>query len=88
MIKLELDPDIRDLLYQKSQPFEFAKNEMIIQMGTVCKYVFFIEQGMVRNFYYDQNGHDVTHWFSSEKMMVYRRRKGLDFQTSFVYGIY
>jgi len=39
-------------------------------MGSVCKQIFLIEQGMFRNHYYDGKGNDITHWFAGKEMIV------------------
>ena len=57
-------------LIDEAEIVRFKKGETVIKMGSICNYLFLIEQGMLRNFYYDQKGKDITHWFSSEGMIV------------------
>ena len=71
MIKLDIDSfEIQNIFFKQAQQFKFGKNEIVVKTGTVCNYLFLIEKGMLRNYYYDKNGNDITHWFSSENMIV------------------
>lgn len=40
-------------------PMKFAKGEMILSEGEVCQNIYYIEQGLVRQFYF-KNGKEVT----------------------------
>ena len=40
-------------------PMKFSKGEMILREGEVCNHIYFIEQGLIRQFYY-KNGKEVT----------------------------
>ena len=40
-------------------PLKFAKGEMILKEGEVCRDIYFIDHGLVRQFYY-MNGKEVT----------------------------
>ncbi len=42
---------------------EFAKNEMILNEGCVCRYFYFLESGLVRFFVY-KDGDDITKFFT------------------------
>lgn len=65
-----LDSDLLHTILDKSEHLQFKRNEIVVRMGTVCNYLFIIEQGLLRNYYFDKKGHDITHWFSSEGMVV------------------
>lgn len=41
------------------------KGHLLIKAGTICNYVYFIEEGLSRTFYY-KDGKDVTDWISAE----------------------
>lgn len=47
------------------QPIKIAKGEMLMNEGEVCKNMYYVHRGMVRQFYY-KNGKDVTEHFSFE----------------------
>ncbi|MBS1689090.1 MAG: Crp/Fnr family transcriptional regulator [Bacteroidetes bacterium] len=44
---------------------ELSKGHLLIKAGTVCNYIYFIEAGLSRTFYY-KDGKDVTDWISAE----------------------
>jgi len=50
-------------------PFKMAKGDRILQEGEVCSHMYYVEKGMVRQFYY-KNGRDVTEHFSYEGRIV------------------
>ena len=50
-------------------PFKVAKGEKLLKEGDVCKFMYYVERGMVRQFYY-KNGRDVTEHFSYEGRIV------------------
>ncbi len=50
-------------------PYKVAKGEKLLKEGDVCKFMYYVEKGMVRQFYY-KNGRDVTEHFSYEGRIV------------------
>ncbi len=50
-------------------PFKVAKGEKLLKEGEVCKFMYYVERGMVRQFYY-KNSRDVTEHFSYEGRIV------------------
>jgi CRP-like cAMP-binding protein len=50
-------------------PFKLKKGETLVNRGEVCNYIFFIEKGMVRQFYFKYNK-DLTENFSYEGDML------------------
>jgi len=65
-----LESDAFNLLIENSELMTFQKGDIIIESGKICKYLFLIESGLLRNFYYDLKGNDITHWFAKEKMFA------------------
>ena len=55
-------------------PMKFQKGETILQEGTVCNALYFVEKGMVRQYYY-QNKKDVT---EKEKGMAEKMASSYD----------
>ena len=49
---------------------KFQKGDTILQEGQVCRNLYFVEKGMVRQFYY-KNNKDVTEHFSFEGRIVF-----------------
>ena len=50
-------------------PFKVAKGEKLLQEGEICKFMYYVDKGMVRQFYY-KGGRDVTEHFSYEGRIV------------------
>ena len=51
-------------------PIKVAKGELIFPEGQVCNAMYYVDRGMVRQFYY-KNGKDVTEHFSYEGRIVF-----------------
>ncbi|MBO4905748.1 MAG: Crp/Fnr family transcriptional regulator [Bacteroidaceae bacterium] len=51
------------------EPFKVSKNEKLMKEGEVCSYMYYVDRGMVRQFYF-KNGRDVTEHFSYEGRIV------------------
>ncbi len=58
-----LTPDeLTDILaHFKKQ--SLPKNQILVQQGEVCKALYFVEQGMGRSYYLNENGKEITQWF-------------------------
>ena len=57
-------------LIEQSERITFDKKELIVQPGKICDYLYLVETGILRSFYVDLNGNDVTHWFAQENMLM------------------
>ena len=51
-------------------PMKFSKGDTILEEGKVCRALYFVEKGMVRQYYY-KNKKDVTEHFSFEGRIVF-----------------
>ena len=51
-------------------PMKFQKGETVLPEGQICKAMYFVEKGMVRQYYY-KNKKDVTEHFSYEGRIVF-----------------
>lgn len=51
-------------------PMKYSKGDIVLAEGEVCKYLYFVDQGMVRQFYY-KNGRQLTEHFSYEGRIVF-----------------
>ncbi len=40
-----------------------AKNQVLVKQGEICKSLYFVEQGMGRSYYLNENGKEITQWF-------------------------
>ncbi|MEM1002117.1 MAG: Crp/Fnr family transcriptional regulator [Bacteroidota bacterium] len=46
------------------------KGKVFLEEGQKCNYFYFVLKGIVRLYYYDLDGHEITHLFSSENTMI------------------
>jgi len=59
-----------DVLSSILVPMKFQKGDTILEEGKVCRALYFVEKGMVRQYYY-KNKKDVTEHFSFEGRIVF-----------------
>jgi len=59
-----------DALSQILVPMKFQKGDIVLPEGDVCRAMYYVHRGMVRQFYY-KNGKDVTEHFSFEGRIVF-----------------
>lgn len=65
-----LTPQGVDALGSILVPMKFQKGETILSAGQVCRAMYFVDKGMVRQYYY-KNKRDVTEHFSYEGRIVF-----------------
>lgn len=65
-----LTPMAVDVLASILVPMKFQKGDTILEEGKVCRALYFVEKGMVRQYYY-KNQKDVTEHFSFEGRIVF-----------------
>lgn len=58
-----------DRLSEILVPMKFAKGEQILQEGEICRYMYYVYKGFVRQYYF-KAGKDLTEHFSYEGKMV------------------
>lgn len=61
----QLTPEARHDLSAHLKKIEFPKGYILLKEDTTCNYLYFIESGLTRTFYY-KDGKDVTDWISAE----------------------
>ncbi len=65
-----LTPKGIDMLAGILIPLKFQKGDTILEEGMVCSALYFVDKGMVRQYYY-KNNKDVTEHFSFEGRIVF-----------------
>lgn len=65
-----LSPEAAAALAAILRPLSFQKGDTILREGTVCRALYFVAKGMVRQYYY-KNTKDVTEHFSFEGRIVF-----------------
>lgn len=46
------------------------KGKLFLEEGQRCDYFYFVIKGLVRVYYIDLNGNEITHWFAAENSMI------------------
>ena len=56
------DDELNDILnhFEKES---VSKNEVLVQHGEICNYLYYVEQGMARSYYFNEGGKEITQWF-------------------------
>lgn len=60
-----LTADGREVLSAILKRYELPKGHILVRQHTVCNYLYFIESGLTRTYYYN-DGKDITDWLSPE----------------------
>ena len=61
--------DELDILESVLVPMKFAKGEIILKEGDVCKHIYYVERGLTRQFYF-KNGKELTEHIGVEHSIV------------------
>lgn len=64
-----LTPEGIDSLARLLVPVKYQKNEVILPEGEPCRYMYYVQKGLVRQYYF-KNGKDVTEHISYEGRIV------------------
>lgn len=64
-----VSPELRIRLHHDFTEIHVPEGEVLLQSSKTAKKLYFIDQGLVHNFYY-HNGKEVTSWFYSESQFV------------------
>ena len=65
----KLNPKLFEELYNSMEEFSFPKNTLIVRKDEKCNFLYFVESGLLRIYYYNEKGNDISHWFSSEQQL-------------------
>ncbi len=60
--------DELDVLESVLVPLKFSKGEMILKEGEICRYIYYIERGLIRQFYF-KNGKQITEHLGEDRTM-------------------
>ena len=61
-----LSAESREAFSNILKRMELPREHVLVRAGTVCNYVYYIEQGLSRT-YYRKDGREITDWISTEK---------------------
>lgn len=62
---IQISDPLLEQLNAICQPQQFSKGQMILNKGERCQDLFFIEKGIVRGYYFEEEK-EITHWFAEE----------------------
>ena len=60
-----MSPGLKDYLWSVVQVNTLRKGQLLLQAGQYCRYLYFIEKGLIRS-YYLKGGDEVCNWFMKE----------------------
>ncbi|HEX8516321.1 MAG TPA: Crp/Fnr family transcriptional regulator [Bacteroidia bacterium] len=63
---IPVSDQLENALNSLSQKKEFPKNEVVLDSGERCTELLFIDKGLFRGYYYDEDGKEITGWFARE----------------------
>jgi cAMP-binding proteins - catabolite gene activator and regulatory subunit of cAMP-dependent protein kinases len=78
-----LSEQLKNELEKWSEKKEASKGDLLLEQGKICRYLYFLEKGFARGFYY-HDGKDITSWFAFENDIVtsmysfIRQRPGIE----------
>ena len=58
-----------DSLESILEPMKFAKNELILKEGDICENIYYVDKGLVRQFYF-KNGKEVTEHLGVDRSII------------------
>jgi CRP-like cAMP-binding protein len=64
-----LSQEAQDAIKDCFEQVVFAKNDLLLTEGKICRHLYFLQQGALRGFY-TLEGKEITHWFGFENDFV------------------
>lgn len=63
---ISVSKELEDAIVSASKKTELKKSEIIISSGDKCNDLFFVNKGLLRGYYLDEDGKEITTWFAQE----------------------
>jgi CRP/FNR family transcriptional regulator, anaerobic regulatory protein len=63
---ISVSEELKQAITSVSKKSVVAKNQTILSSGEKCNDIFFVEKGLLRGYYIDEEGKDITNWFAQE----------------------
>ncbi len=67
---IKLTPEMLEAITQRVVLENHKKGTTLLREGDVCRKLYFVEQGMIRFYYTNEEGKDITHWFAQEQSIL------------------
>jgi CRP-like cAMP-binding protein len=65
----KLSDDTKSDLENCLETFNFPKNHALLKQGQICNYLYFVDNGLLRLFYY-RDGKDITDYFATKQNII------------------
>jgi len=82
---LSLPEALKDRLRKIVKVKTIKKKEHLLSAGETCRHIYFIKKGLLRCYFYDEEGEEVTGWIFGEKktvvgvMSFYTQKPGFEY---------
>jgi CRP/FNR family transcriptional regulator, anaerobic regulatory protein len=67
---LAVTEELKQIIEQHFTPLQISKNTIIEEEGKVPQHLYFINEGYMRSFYYDNNGDEVTTYLATPEQYM------------------
>jgi CRP-like cAMP-binding protein len=67
---VKLSPTLEQEIGRLLKKEELPKKRLLHDEGQICQRIYFVEKGLVRAFYYKDDGKDITDWFAPENSFI------------------
>lgn len=65
-----LSVELFEKLFDATKEFTYKKGDQLVEQNEVCPFIFIVQEGLLRMYYYDEKGNDITHWFAPEQNIM------------------
>ncbi|MRJ08727.1 Crp/Fnr family transcriptional regulator [Ornithobacterium rhinotracheale] len=83
---LSIDDALLNQLFANCETLDLEKNEYLLRNNEICKYIYFVENGLLRQFYIDKKGKEHVLYFAPENWFI-TDRESLFFDEKSIYNI-
>jgi CRP-like cAMP-binding protein len=70
ILESELSVELVEKLFDATVETKYRKGDKILEQGDTSAPIFIVTEGLLRMFYYDSKGNDITHWFAAEENII------------------
>lgn len=65
-----LPKDVLDDVLSHFQELEYPKHYFLLKQGKVCNYLWFMQKGLIRHFYVNDEGKEINTWFAIDQQVI------------------
>ena len=67
---IKMTPELQAALMQYIKIETHKKGSQLLIEGDICRKMYFVEKGIIRFYYTNDAGKDITHWFALEQSFL------------------